>query len=176
MSSAGQQLGHNATEQKAVRRANNGPRLVAVGLSSLDNIGMLFRIADAVGVRELIFVDAPDIAGRKVRRVARHTVRSTPHQQLSRDVFFTHIDRLQPLVALEITTTSRDLYTDELPANVTLVVGNEQNGIPAQVLAVCQQAVHIPMFGQNSSMNVATAAGIALYEWHRQHRTTPPPN
>jgi tRNA G18 (ribose-2'-O)-methylase SpoU len=151
---------------------HKGPRVVAVGLQRPDNIGMLFRIADAVGVQELVFVDSPHITGRKVRRVSRHTQDAIPHRQLSSAEFLAHAARYEPLIALEITTHSQDLYTTDLPHDLTLVVGNERHGIPAAILAVCQRAVHIPMLGQNSSMNVATAAGIALYEWHRRYRLT----
>jgi tRNA G18 (ribose-2'-O)-methylase SpoU len=44
------------------------------------------------------------------------------------------------------------------------VVGSERNGIENEILKCANSIYHIPMFGQNSSMNVAQATSIALYE------------
>ena len=45
-----------------------------------------------------------------------------------------------------------------------LVVGSERNGIQHEILTCADSVYHIPMYGQNSSMNVAQATSIALYE------------
>lgn len=55
-------------------------------------------------------------------------------------------------------------YTDP----VALVMGAEDTGISADVLAQCDELVSIPMFGSISSLNVSVAAGIAMYEVVRQ--------
>jgi len=44
-----------------------------------------------------------------------------------------------------------------------LVVGNEVEGVEKEVLALCDDIVEIPMLGKKESLNVAVAAGIALY-------------
>lgn len=72
------------------------------------------------------------------------------------------------MIAVELTSRSIDLFKTTLPEECTLVVGNEEHGIPAAVLELCQQAVHIPMFGVNGSINVTHALAIARFEWRRQ--------
>ena len=47
---------------------------------------------------------------------------------------------------------------------MVLIVGNENFGIDKDLLEWSDQKVHINMFGINSSMNVAQATGIALFE------------
>jgi tRNA G18 (ribose-2'-O)-methylase SpoU len=47
---------------------------------------------------------------------------------------------------------------------VALVLGNEALGVSADALRVCDAVVEIPIFGYKNSINVATAAGIVLYE------------
>ena len=176
MSDDAQQLDHQRF--KTQQSASNivAPRIAAIGISSPSNVGMLFRIADAVGVQEILLINGEVTpSNRKVRQVARHTVRHIPHQELTLAAFIAAQAQFAPLVALEITTTSQDIYATALPQQMTLIIGNEQHGIPEEILGICKFAVHIPMFGANSSMNVATATGIALYEWHRQHRTSATP-
>lgn len=48
---------------------------------------------------------------------------------------------------------------------VTLVVGAEREGLPAEVLAACDRAAHIPIASE--SLNAAMAATVALYEMTR---------
>ena len=43
-------------------------------------------------------------------------------------------------------------------------IGNERQGVSERILKQVQEVVHIEMFGKNSSMNVAQATAIALYE------------
>ena len=44
----------------------------------------------------------------------------------------------------------------------TLVVGAEREGLPAEVVAACERAAHIPIASE--SLNAAMAATVALYD------------
>ena len=77
-------------------------------------------------------------------------------------------EKYQPLIAIEITSASDNLFETTLPDKCTLVVGNERQGIDEKILNVCHHAIHLPMFGNNGSMNVSHALAITLYEWRRQ--------
>ena len=57
----------------------------------------------------------------------------------------------------------------KLPKKCVLVVGNEREGTPPSVLAECEMLVEIAQRGVTRSLNVQTAAAVALYEWDRQH-------
>ena len=68
-------------------------------------------------------------------------------------------------LALELTSQSLPLsqwMTKNNTKSIALVAGNEQQGVSQSVLNQCQ-AVHLPTQGQNSSMNVAQALGMAAY-------------
>jgi len=45
-----------------------------------------------------------------------------------------------------------------------LVLGSEQKGLAPEQMAVCEQVIRLPMQGRVSSLNLAVAAGILLYE------------
>lgn len=49
-----------------------------------------------------------------------------------------------------------------------IILGNEQRGISEEALSVCDQRIHIPMFGMIESLNVSVAAAVILYEATRQ--------
>ena len=150
------------------------PVVIAAGVNDSANIGMILRICDAVACQQAIFVDVEQPQSRRIKSVSRSMSDKMAHSFISFNELNRMIGSLGQLVAVEITTESDDLYDAELPQNVTFVIGNERHGIPQNVLNLCSCAVHIPMFGINSSMNVATALGIALYEWQRQMRPKMP--
>ena len=148
----------------------DGPVVAAIGIQDVLNIGSILRICDAINCESVYFVDTPNVDSRKMRKVSRNVDDKLNHDFVTLDEFMAL--SLEPLVAIEITSKSTDLYATKLPENSIFVIGNERYGIPDDVLAMCSTSVHIPMFGVNSSMNVATSLGIVLYEWYRQVKTT----
>ena len=54
---------------------------------------------------------------------------------------------------------------------VTLLIGAEREGLPAEVLAACERSVRIPI--ATESLNAAMAATVALYEMTRRTSRVP---
>jgi len=52
--------------------------------------------------------------------------------------------------------------------NTAVVVGNESNGIRKEILDRCTDYVKIPMVDGQSSLNIAVAAALILYEYGRE--------
>ena len=48
-----------------------------------------------------------------------------------------------------------------------IAVGNEGNGLEAETVAACGQAVTIPMRGRAESLNAAASAAILMWELMR---------
>lgn len=147
--------------------------LLAHNLQTPQNIGSLFRMADALGLEHLYLTGSSVTPpNNKIRKTSRATEKSVPFschadpvsliQQLKQDGY--------QIISLELTSTSIDLQQLELKPvdRICLVIGSEKHGVVDELLALSDVTVHIPMHGQNSSMNVAMAAAIASYEITRQ--------
>lgn len=136
------------------------------------NMGSIFRLADAFGVLEIIFSgNQPDVSSSRLRRTARNTeriVRFRESVNLINTLNSLH-EKDFTSIAIEITTTSSALQQIDFSSkeNIVLVVGSERLGISESVLNIVNHIAHIPMYGSNSSINVAQATGIALYETTR---------
>ncbi len=137
--------------------------VIAHNIRSLHNVGAIFRSADCFGVERLYltgFTGAPprpEIA--KVSLGAEDRVRwevvgvVEVIEGLKRDGY--------RIIALENGVNARAIGPVE--GKVALVLGNEVEGIGADVLALCDEAMEIPMPGQKKSLNVSVATGIALF-------------
>ena len=65
-------------------------------------------------------------------------------------------------------TEKRVLLQADFTCDCCVVFGSEGVGISPEVLAVCDEAVAIPMSGGVDSLNVASASAVFLYEVNRQ--------
>jgi len=154
----------------ADKRPAAGPLIIAIGMRTPENMGSILRHADAAGCPEVLFVDVEQRpAAKKLSRIARSADKHVQFSFLSTAELLSRIDTLPPLVAVEITSRSTDIFHTPLPASCGLVVGCERFGIPESVLGRCSLAVHIPMYGINGSMNLSHALTLAMFEWRRQH-------
>ena len=59
-------------------------------------------------------------------------------------------------------------YDNDFNCSVALVMGNEGTGLKSIIRKNCDKLVSLPMKGAISSLNIATAAGIMLFEANRQ--------
>lgn len=55
--------------------------------------------------------------------------------------------------------------------DLVLILGEEVNGIPPEIRALCDYFLEIPMYGRKESFNVSVAAGIAMWELKKSAKT-----
>nr|WP_260393618.1 TrmH family RNA methyltransferase [Ornithobacterium rhinotracheale] len=142
--------------------------LVLNYVQSPQNIGLIIRTAEAMGVQK-IFVISEQFSELtpKIKRLTRSTEKyisiefSTeiiPVIQLLKNQNFS-------IFALEKTSQSVDCKTFSPKFPCAIVVGNEKNGVEEEALKLCDTHVHLTMYGKNTSLNVAVATGMLLHEW-----------
>lgn len=161
-------------QHRALAVAKKYPlRFMLLDIELPENVGSLFRLADALGVEHLHLCGstlAPPNA--KLRKVARNTDRHVAfsYGQNAIELVQTLKSEGWLVVSLEYCTNSTELGLFTVPENakVCVVLGAEKYGINEAVLRESDAVVHIPMLGENSSMNVANAAAICAYELSRQ--------
>ena len=151
--------------------------LILDNMRSAHNVGAIFRTADGAGVDEIILVgytptppnkDALYLtdADKALRKTALGAENSVPWRKV---VSLTRlINRLKKedyeVVALEQGAKSVDYRQYRPKKKAVLIVGNEVSGIDEGILKQCDAVLEIPMRGRKNSLNVAVAAGIALYQ------------
>lgn len=138
--------------------------MVTEAVSDPENLGALFRNAAAFGVQAALFDPATcDALSRRVIRVSLgHALRV----RFARAPLPELIAALQAdgvtVMALTPSPDAVDLRSFEAPARLALLVGNEGNGLTESALAAADVRAAIPMAKGVDSLNVATAAAVAL--------------
>lgn len=137
------------------------------------NVGSLFRLADALGLAALYLCGTtPCPPDHKLHRTARGTEHGVAWRQADDALQAAQSLRTQGyrLLCLELTDQSYPLDALMLrPAEpICLILGNEATGVQDALLQLVGDSVHLPMQGDNSSMNVAMAAAIVSYQITRQ--------
>jgi tRNA G18 (ribose-2'-O)-methylase SpoU len=141
------------------------------------NLGTVIRSCDALRVDGVI------ITGHSVDLYDPETIRATtgsffslPAVRLpSYKELIPWFERLrQRLDGFQIIGTSAraeiPIQSYDFTAPTILLVGNESHGLSENARALCDAMVTIPMYGSATSLNVACATSILLYEVDRQRR------
>ena len=155
--------------QKNAMDYTDNIRIIAIDIRTPENLASIYRLADAAGCKHVVLVgDNGTTETKKFSRISRGAEKFLLIEKISRKAFIKDNEKYQPLIALEITTNSENLFETTLPEQCSFVIGNERQGIDEEILNLCENAIHLPMFGNMGSMNVSHALAIALYEWRRQ--------
>jgi TrmH family RNA methyltransferase len=155
---------------------NDNPLIVILDrIRSPGNLGAIIRSCDALGIDGLILTGhAADLYAPETIRASTGSFFAVPAIRIaSPRELIPWINALkQEYPGLEIVATSanadRSLETHDFTKPTILLIGNETHGLSVFYREQCDTAVTIPMSGSASSLNVACAASVILYEINRQ--------
>lgn len=134
------------------------------------NLGTIIRIADWFGI-SCIFC-GEGTADAYSPKVVQATMGSIARVKLIYTDLCSLIDRLPtgtPVYGMSLDGT--DIYTEELSASGLVIMGNEGNGISAEVMRRVNRRLLIPCYQQErgiDSLNVAVATAVTCAEFRRR--------
>ena len=157
--------------------AGGSPVIVVERVANADNIGAIFRNAAAFGAAGVLLErSCTDPLYRKAIRTSMGAALSVPFARL--EPWPDALGELRSQGVTLVGLATEAVQTVDIVARavrgrpVALLVGHEGDGLSNAAIAACDQLARIPMAPGVDSLNVATAAGIALYEF--RDRTTVP--
>ncbi len=137
------------------------------------NVGAIFRTCDAFSVEAIylcgITVKPPHTEILKTALGATSSV-SWFYHETTKVALQTLASKGFNLMPVEQTDRSIHLEQMDMIAHfpLALIFGNEMRGVDAEVLSTCTTSLEIPQDGIKHSLNVATTAGIVIWECYRQ--------
>ena len=150
--------------------------VVLDNVRSLNNIGSVFRTADAFRVEHIalcgICATPPHREIHKTALGAEDSVAWSYHEDTAACVRMLK-ERGYRVYAVEQVRDSimlDDLKDVAHEGPMAIVLGNELDGVQENLLPLCDGALEIPQYGTKHSLNVSCAAAIVIWELFKKLR------
>lgn len=144
--------------------------LVADAIQDPGNLGTLFRSALAAELGGVILMrGCVDAYNPKTVRAAAGALFDMP---MISDIVADDLISLLKSIGYRLVVceakSSKSYFECDLSEKVALVLGNEGQGVSAELLGAADEKIRIPMNPKSESLNVAISGGIILFETYRQ--------
>lgn len=157
--------------RKSVEEFRESPKIPVIAVlenvRSAYNVGSVFRTADAFLI-EAIYLTGytarpPHKEIKKTALGAEDTV-SWKHFPSAREAVQLLKEDGYKVFAVEQVENSISLEKFDADDKVAVIFGNEVSGVEQTTIALCDGTIEIPQLGMKHSLNIATAAGVVLWE------------
>ena len=128
------------------------------------NLGTILRTADAAGCGAVILVgECCDAYSVEAVRATMGSIFAVPLVKASEDGFATWRAGWTGSVVGTLLSAEMDHRAAVYAKPALVLMGNEQQGLPPEMAALCDMNVKIPMRGRADSLNLSVATGIMIY-------------
>lgn len=144
-------------------------KVILDNVRSALNVGSIFRTADAFGVEELLLCGITATPpSREVHKTALGAELTVPYRYFKETKEIVSMLRAQGYTIVAVEQAESSVWLQDFSAKdgskYAYVMGNEVDGVSAEVLELCDVVVEIPQQGSKKSLNVSVAAGVVM--WH----------
>tara|TARA_B100001093_G_scaffold55025_1_gene46592 strand:- start:263 stop:793 length:531 start_codon:yes stop_codon:yes gene_type:complete len=161
----------NRKSVKDFRVSKKMPLIIVLdNVRSLNNIGSVFRTADAFLIERIYLCG---ITASPPHKDIHKTALGATENVLWEYVHSTAdiVQKLQtegvsvwPIEQTE-DSTSLDIFQPEPNKSYAFVLGNEVRGVSQEVIDICNKALEIPQFGTKHSLNISVATGLVIWDF-----------
>jgi len=146
--------------------------LILPDIRSAQNVGAIFRTAEAVGISKIFLTGYTPCPIDKFNRVRKDISKSALGAELTviweyKKSLISLLNKLKKekykIIAIEQDKNSIDYKKVKLSQKNAFIVGTEVSGLPKNILKKCDEIAEIPMKGKKESLNVSVATGVALF-------------
>lgn len=151
------------------RSAQKTPLVIVLdNIRSLNNIGSVFRTADAFLIEKIYLCgitaspphkDIHKTALGATESVAWEYKKNTIDlmEDLKEDYLCLAVEQAENAIPL-------NQFIPESSTKYALVFGNEVKGVSQEVVDSCQGVLEIPQYGTKHSLNIAVSAGVVIWD------------
>ena len=136
------------------------------------NLSAIIRSCDAVGVLDIYYSSSEHKTLRLHKTTTQSAHRWTHRYRIKEKDKATFLKEKQSqgfqIVVTHLEERAVSFREVDYTKPTVIVMGNEKEGVSAEVIALADEAVVIPMQGMVQSLNVSVATALILYEAQRQ--------
>lgn len=151
-------------------QGKNPMMIMLDGVTDVRNFGAIARTCECASVDAIIIPSKNSVSVNadaiKTSAGALHTLPVCRENNLTETIRFLKDSGFKIIAATE--KGDYDYTKANYKDPVCIIMGAEDTGVPYEHLALCDEWVKIPLFGNIESLNVSVAAGILIYESVKQ--------
>ena len=165
-----EELGRKSVDE--FRRSEKFPIIVVLeNIRSAYNVGSVFRTCDAFLIEAIYIIGysakPPHKEIKKTALGAEDTVLWKYFKTSTEAIADLKVNGYK-IYTVEQTEGSTDLQNVNYEGSkLAFVFGNEVTGVEQTTIHLCDGCIEIPQLGMKHSLNIATAAGVVLWEFVR---------
>jgi tRNA G18 (ribose-2'-O)-methylase SpoU len=172
-----EELGRKSVDE--FKQADKSPIIVLLeNIRSAYNVGSVFRTSDAFLIEAIYIIgytaQPPHKEIKKTALGAEESVR-WKHFETAAEAIADLKENGYNVYAVEQVEGSFKLNAIGFEADekIAVIFGNEKAGVEQSTILLCDGCIEIPQLGMKHSLNIATAAGVLLWELVRMRIPLP---
>jgi len=150
--------------------------IVGTLLDNTPNIAGLTRTAEIFNVSQLVISNKKIEAEAQFQRISVSAEKHIPIIEVTQKNLIGYLLTMKEqgyaILGIEQTANSKSLANFEFPFKCLLLLGSEQEGIPASYLQHVDMCIEIPQLGTIRSLNAHVSASIVIWEYTKQQLHT----
>lgn len=148
--------------------------LVLDNIRSLNNVGSVFRTADAFLLESVYLCGVTGCPPNKeIEKTALGATETVTWQHVGSTNEAVSLLRQKGYTIYAVEQVENSFPLQAFPydphSNIALVLGNEVYGVEQEVINLCDGSIEIPQLGSKHSLNVSVSAGIVIWELAKRH-------
>ena len=166
-------LANSELERKSIETFKQSKKtpliLVLDDIRSLNNIGSVFRTADAFLIEKLILCGITAIPPNKeIHKTALGATETVTWEHHPNVLEVIENLKKENIITLAIEQVESAIYLQDFEVEkgkkYALVFGNEVHGVSQEAVALCDGCIEIPQLGTKHSLNISVSAGIVIWD------------
>src|SRR5690606_2365931 len=160
----------NRLEVEAFKKAAKTPIIIVLdNIRSLNNIGSVFRTADAFLIEKIYLCGITATPPHKdIHKTALGATESVDWEYAQDTNAVVDKLKAQGVITVSIeqaeNATMLDKFSVEATNRYAVVFGNEVKGVQQEVVSNTDNVVEIPQFGTKHSLNISVSAGVVVWD------------
>ena len=144
--------------------------LVLDNIRSLNNIGSVFRTADAFLIEKIYLCGITATPPHKdIHKTALGSTENVAWEYVENTLDVVQKLQNEKVSVWVIEQTEKaillDAFQPKKNSKHAFILGNEVRGVAQEVVNACGQALEIPQFGTKHSLNISVATGVVVWDY-----------
>lgn len=143
--------------------------IILDNIRSLNNIGSVFRTADAFLVKKIYLCGITATPPHKdIRKTALGATESVEWEYREHTLELVEELKVQGIQTVAVEQAENTVMLQEFSPirsqELALIFGNEVKGVSQEVVSACDSVLEIPQFGTKHSLNISVSAGVVVWD------------